>query len=94
MTGDIARAIIDDKLNALRNVSYGALVRSVGQVSCEPVNGPDGEEYQMEIETRWDSKTGGNIRVIVSVEGPGVSTLKPLTGDFIKSADGSFIGEP
>jgi hypothetical protein len=65
----------------------------MGQVSCESINGSDGEEYQKEIETRRDSKTGGNIRGIVAVEGPGISTLRSLTGDFIKSADGSLIGE-
>jgi hypothetical protein len=93
MTREIARAIIEDKLKKLRKFSYGALIKFVGQVSCDRVNGPDDEEYQVETETRWDSKTGGNIRVIVAVDGPGASTFRPLTGTFIMSADGSFVEE-
>jgi hypothetical protein len=92
MSREIARAIIEDRLEALRKSSYGALVELVGQVSCDDVNAPDGE-YQVETETRWDSETGGNIRVIVAVDGPGTSAFRPLMGDFIMSADGSFVGE-
>jgi hypothetical protein len=93
MTSEIARAIVEDKLKELRKFSYGALIKLVGQVSCDRVNGPDDEEYQVETETRWDSKAGGNIRVIVAIDGPRVSTFRPLTETFIMSADGSFIGE-
>jgi hypothetical protein len=93
MSSDIARAIIDDRLKELRKFSYGALVKLVGQVSCERVNGPDGEEYQVETETRWDSKWGGDVRVVVAVDGPGASSFRPLTGTFIMSADGLFVGE-
>jgi hypothetical protein len=93
MSREIARAIIEDKLNKLRKFSYGELVKLVGQIRCDHINVPNGEEYQLETETRWDSKTGGNIRVIVAVDGPGVSAFRPLTGTFIMSADGSFIGE-
>jgi len=91
MSREIARQIIEDRLKALRNFSYEALVRLVGQVRCDRVNGPDGEEYQVETETRWDSKAGGNIRVIVAIDGPGVSIFRPLTETFIMSAEGSLI---
>jgi hypothetical protein len=93
MSREIARAIIEDRLKKLRKFSYEELVKLVGQIPCDRIDGPDGEEYQVEIETRWDSKIGGDIRVIVAVDGPGISNLKPLTADFIVSADGSFIGE-
>ena len=93
MSREIAQAIIEDKLNELRRFSYGELVKLVGQVRCDCINGADGEEYQVETETRWDSKTGGNIRVLVAVDGPGINTFRRLTGAFIMSADGSFVGE-
>jgi len=93
MSREIARAIVEDRLKELRRFSYGALVKLVGQVSCDQLNGTDGGEYQVETETRWDSKAGGDIMVIVAVDGPGVSTFRPLTGTFIMSADGSFVGE-
>jgi hypothetical protein len=93
MSREIARAIVEDRLKELRRFSYGELVKLVGQVPCDRIKGPDGEEYQVETETRWDGKTGGNVRVIVAIDGPGVSTFMPLTKTFIMSADGSFIGE-
>jgi hypothetical protein len=93
MSREIARAIVEDRLKELRKFSYGELVKLVGQIACDRINGPDGAEYQVETETRWDSKTGGNIRVIVAVDGPGTSTFRPLTETFIMAADGSFIGE-
>jgi len=93
MSREIARAIIEDRLKELRKFSYGELVKLVGQISVDRIDGPDCEEYQVETETRWDSKAGGNIRVIVAVDGPGASAFKPLTETFIMSADGSFVGE-
>lgn len=93
MSREIARAIVEDRLKELGKRSYGELADCVGRVCCDRVNGPDGEEYQVEIETRWDSKAGGNVRVIVAADGPGTSAFRPLTETFIMSADGSFIGE-
>jgi len=93
MTREIARAIAEDRLKELRKLSYGELAELVGQVFCDRIKRPDGEEYQVETEARWDGKTGGDIRVIVAVDGPGTSAFKPLTETFIMSADGSFIGE-
>jgi hypothetical protein len=93
MTREIARAIVEDRLKLLRKLSYGELAKLVGQVSCDRIRRPDGEEYQVETEARWDAKTGGDVRVIVAIDGPGASAFIPLTETFIMSADGSFIGE-
>ncbi len=93
MSSEIARAIAEDRLKELRKLSYGELAELVGQVSCDRIKRPDGEEYQVETEARWDGKTGGDTRVIVAVDGPGASAFAPLTETFIMSADGSFIGE-
>lgn len=49
--------------------------------------------YQLESEVLWDGNAGGDIRVLVAVDGGGVSAFKPLTGDFILAPDGSFVGE-
>ena len=93
MNREVASTIVEERLKELRKFSYGELVELVGQVSCDRIDGPDGEEYQVETEARWDSKTGGDVRVIVAVDGAGVSTFRPLTETFIMSADGSFAGE-
>ncbi len=89
MSREIARAIIEDRLKEVRKFSYGALVKLLGQVSCDRVDGPDGGEYQVETEIRWDSNAKSDIRVVVAVDGPGTSAFRPLTGSFIMSADGS-----
>jgi len=92
--GEIARAIIEGKLRELRERSYRELAEWVGQVRCDRTNGPDnGGEYQVETEVRWDGKTGGDIRVIVAADGPGVSAFRPLVGAFIMSVDGSLFDE-
>jgi hypothetical protein len=93
MSREIARAIVEDRLKELPKLSYGELAKLVGQVSCDRIKRPDGAEYQVETEARWDSKAGGNIRVIVAADGPGASAFRPLTETFIMSADGSFMGE-
>jgi hypothetical protein len=93
MTVEIAQSIITNRLQELRKRSYDSLSKLVGETSCDRVNGPDGAEYQVETEARWDGHEGGNIRVIVAVDGPGISSLMPLTGDFLISASGSYIGE-
>ena len=93
MSREIARAIVEDRLKVLRKLSYGELAKLVGQVFCDRITRPDGEEYQVETEARWDRKTGGDIRVIVAADGPGASAFRPLTETFIMSANGSFLGE-
>jgi hypothetical protein len=42
MSREIASAIVEDRLKELRKFSYGALVKLVGQVSCDQLNGTDG----------------------------------------------------
>jgi hypothetical protein len=83
MSREIARAIIEGKLREFRALSQRELAERVGGVRCDGTAGSDGREYQVEAEVRWDGKTGGNIRVIVAADGPGVSALSPLACAFI-----------
>jgi len=41
----------------------------------------------------WDSKKGGDIRVMVAADDGGLRSFIPQTYDFIMAPDGSFIGE-
>jgi hypothetical protein len=93
MNREIARALIDEELRSLRKLSYAELLKLVDKASTNNVQAPDGKQYQIERQTFWDAKKGGNIRVMVSVDDGGLSAFTPLTGDFIISPDGSFIGE-
>ena len=91
----IAGEIIADRLKALRRLSYADLRQRRTETPCETVVGPDGWKYQVETLVSWDSprRNEGNLRVIVSIDGGGVSAFKPLVGTFIMAPDGSFIGE-
>jgi hypothetical protein len=55
--------------------------------------GSSGAQYQLEITFHWDGPKGGDIRVIGSIDDGGWRAFLPLTRSFIKSADGSFVGE-
>ena len=93
MNREIASVLIDDELGRLRNLSYAELLNLIDKPSTIDVLGPDGKRYQIERQAFWDSKKGGNIRVMVSADNGGWSALKPLSRAFIISPDGSFIGE-
>jgi hypothetical protein len=93
MDRDIARGLIDRELEALRKLSYKECLQLMDRVSTKSLPGPDGKEYQLEIQACWDSKKNGNIRVSVAASGGGLSVFVPAAGDFIISPDGSFVGE-
>jgi len=69
------------------------LLKMMDKPSTIDVQGPDGKRYQIERQAFWDSEKDGNIRVMVSADDAGWSAFKPLSGAFIISPDGSFIGE-
>jgi hypothetical protein len=94
MSRETARVLIDQKLKELRKLGYQDLLELMQQrPSTKMARGQDGENYQMEVQSFWDGKKGGDIRVLVSVDGGEVSAFRPLTGDFIIRPDGSFVGE-
>ena len=65
----------------------------IGHPDTNSVVGEDGKTYQLETQVFWDSKKGGDIRVMVAADDGGFSAFKPLTYDFIMAPDGSFVGE-
>lgn len=93
MNREIASTLIDVELGRLRKLSYAELLKLVDTPSTIDAQGPDGKRYQIERQAFWDSNKGGNIRVMVSADDGGWSAFKPITGAFIISPDGSFIGE-
>jgi hypothetical protein len=93
MNREIACALIDEELGRLRNFSYAELLKMMDKPSTINVQGPDDKRYQIERQVFWDSKKGGNIRVMVSADDGGWSAFKPLSGAFIISPDSSFIGD-
>jgi hypothetical protein len=54
---------------------------------------PSGVAYQLTIRMWWDARPHGNVRVVGCIDDGGVREFVPLTNDFIKASDGSFVGE-
>lgn len=94
MDHQAAYALIDDWLTELRRRSYDDLASLIGHPQTKLGHAEDGKEYQLEAEVFWDSKKGGDLRVMVACDDGGWRAFKPLTDDFIMAPDGSFIGEP
>jgi hypothetical protein len=88
-----ALAILREALDEWRRRSYAELVAEIGNQKCSDVIAPSGTGYQIEIETIWDDRRDGNIRVLGAIDDYGSSVYSPLTDDFIMSPDGSFVGE-
>ncbi len=94
MNTDEALQVLEGELAGYRDQPYAELARRVqsGPVVRE-CQGRSGASYQMEVECDWDDRPGGNIRVMASIDDGGWRAFVPLTRSFIKSADGSFVGE-
>jgi hypothetical protein len=88
-----AKVLLLERLAVWRALAYGDLVARVDKATCSDVVGPSGVQYQIEIEPVWDEKLGGNVRVLGSIDGGGISAIAPLSSDFIMAPDGSFVGE-
>jgi hypothetical protein len=90
-----ARKVQADKIAALRQTPYAELHAwaESGKVDTEVVRGPSGREYQLEVQAWWDGRPGEDVRVMVSVDDGGWRAFMPLTDDFIKAPDDSFVGE-
>lgn len=89
-----ARGILTERLGEYRRRSYEQLVSSIGESELVEVVGPSGARYQLEIESLWDDKKGGAVRVMGSIDdGSFRRAFMPFTDDFIIAPDGSFGGE-
>jgi hypothetical protein len=49
--------------------------------------------YQLEFSVVWDGRPGGDVHVLGAIDDGRWRAFVPLTRDFIKAADGSFVGE-
>jgi hypothetical protein len=94
MNDEEAAALLEQELRPLRRESYGDLVKRIGSdVQTVERQGSGGAAYQIEIQVCWDHRPGGNIHVMGSIDDGGWRAFRPLTRDFIKTPDGSFVGE-
>jgi len=99
MSHEIAYDFINQEISLLRRQSYSDLVARIGKCEHKEFVATDGNRYQVETEVFWDSpglfgfKRGADIRVLVSADGGGISTVFPVSDSFIMAPDGSFVGE-
>ncbi len=91
-----ALKILQSEFIKLRTKSFAELTAMLGQTMVYKVPGPSGVDYQVDVQVFWDNprQPGGNIRVLVAIDDGGfISSLNPLSMDFIMSPDGGFRGE-
>ncbi len=91
-----AQTTAETVLAELREETYHSLIeRLLDRVETREVVGSSGTRYQVEIRAFWDSRKGGNLRVILGIDdGRWRAFVSPLTDGFIMAPDGTFIDEP
>ncbi len=89
----IASEILSEQIAELRTLPYAVLSSRIKTQDVREVVGRDGTTYQIEIDYVWDGRKGGDVRVIASIDDGGWSAFAPLTDDFIKSSNETFVGE-
>jgi len=95
MNMEEASKILHEQVSRIRNVPYSELRRWVEDrvIQTPEISAPSGVKYYLEIEAFWDQLPNSNIRLIVSIDDAGIRAYHPLTKDFIKAPDDSFVGE-
>ena len=89
-----ATKLLETTLESLRALSYLELVdRYLNSHEHRETVGESGVNYQIETQAFWDTGDPGNLRVLVSIDDGGWSAWSPLSVDFIRAPDGSFVGE-
>lgn len=89
------KKILRNEINKYRKKSYSELVKLTKDenIVVKEVIGESGCKYQIEIQAFWDSKKGKDLRVLFAIDGGGIPATMPLSGSFIISPEGKFIGE-
>jgi hypothetical protein len=82
----IASSIIEIEMKRLQLMSYQELNAIRDQEIHKEIVAEDGKTYQVEVNVIWDSRKGGDLRVMVSVDDGGWSAFKPLMSSFIVPA--------
>lgn len=96
MNREEALSILTQAMQDYRSKPHNELSGLIGSPIILASPWIDGSEYQIEIEVFWDrpGDVGGNVRVLASIDDGGLlSSFNPLSIDFIKAPDGSFVGE-
>ena len=90
-----AGGILEQQIGSLRERPYSELKQLVEArvIQTLEIVGASGTRYSVEAQALWDSKKRDNIRVLASIDDGGTRAFHPVTCDFIKTPDVSFVGE-
>jgi hypothetical protein len=80
-----------DQLERFRAQSYDQLVNAIGCDYHIEITGDSGERYQVEIDARWDSRAGGDVRVIGSIDDWGWNSVVPFSLSFLKKPNETYV---
>lgn len=88
--------ILTQELADLRARSYEDLQKLIRSPQVLARDAESGVPYQIEIEAFWDNpkQPGEDLRVLATIDDGGfISAFRPLSSDFIITANGEFKGE-
>jgi len=89
-----AQEILEQELLHFRDKKYEELQNLIGSPHVIERQGASGASYTIEIEIIWDNPKKTDLRVLGSIDdGKFLSSLRPLSSDFIMDPHGNFIGE-
>jgi len=89
----IAQKLREKELEILKARSYQSLCELIGKPLSRIAVGPDGKDYNVEIQVFWDEKPSGNVRVIVNVDDGGWRAFFPKSDSFIMSPNSEIVGD-
>lgn len=94
MDKEEAGLVLAQRFSEYRAIAYAELAGRIGTIEIAEIQAPSGAAYQLEFQFFWDSKPNGDIRVLGSIDDGGLRTfITPLSDDFIKAPDDTFVGE-
>ena len=96
MDKEEAGQILNSEISKFRSMKYEELTALIDSPVIFEIQRASGIQYQIEVQAFWDNprQPYGDVRIIASIDdGSFVSSLLPLTVDFIMSSRGEFIGE-
>jgi hypothetical protein len=87
-----AQQVLDEFAAALRSrFTYQDWQKLIGESEVVETAGESGVTYQIEWNVFWDSRPGGDIRVLLSIDdGSLASSIVPLTTSFLVSPTGKI----
>jgi hypothetical protein len=89
-----ATILLATELARFRERPYADLVAMVDSPKhTVEVLGPSGTRYYLDVVVYWDGEPGRNVRVTGTIDDGGARAFVPMSDDFIKAPNGSFVGE-